>query len=151
MTGVGPAQAPRELDLAQDREPALARGRDDGGLGGHARRLDHCVDVLERRRGVVAVATVHAARLPYAALEHDGLDLGTGAVEGAVRHLVALRLDGPGMRWGRDRAEAVLQLRCVVLNGLWDAFVASWRAAPLVLAPQPAPARAYLAPANEAA
>jgi len=95
--------------------------------------------------------TVHAARLPYAALERDGLDLGTGAVEGAVRQLVALRLDGPGMRWGRDRAEAVVQLRCVVLNGLWDAFVASWRDAPLELAPRPAPARAYLAPANDAA
>jgi hypothetical protein len=26
------------------------------------------------------------------------------------------------MRWGRDRAEAVLHLRCVLLNGLWPDF-----------------------------
>lgn len=26
------------------------------------------------------------------------------------------------MRWGRDRAEAVLQLRCILVNGQWPAF-----------------------------
>jgi hypothetical protein len=50
------------------------------------------------------------------------LDIGSGVVEGAVRNLVAVRLDGPRMSWGRDRAERVLHLRCVLLNGLWDDF-----------------------------
>jgi hypothetical protein len=26
------------------------------------------------------------------------------------------------LRWGRDRAEAVLHLRCVLINGMWDDF-----------------------------
>jgi len=45
------------------------------------------------------------------------------AVEGAVRNLVGMRLDGPGMRWSRDRAEHVLHLRCILLNGQWDQLV----------------------------
>jgi hypothetical protein len=56
-------QPPRQLDLAQHRQPALARRGDDRSLRGHPGRLDHRVDVLERRRGVVALAAVDAARL----------------------------------------------------------------------------------------
>jgi hypothetical protein len=53
---------------------------------------------------------------------------------------VGMRLDGPGMRWGKGRAEAVLHLRCVVLNGLWTDFEAYLaRRASLRLAAQPAP------------
>jgi len=28
------------------------------------------------------------------------------------------------MRWIKERAEALLQLRCIELNGDWDAFIA---------------------------
>ena len=64
----------------------------------------------------------HRERMLYHRLRRDDLDIGSGAVEGAVRNLVRMRLDGPGMRWGRDRAEYVLHLRCILLNGQWDAF-----------------------------
>lgn len=62
-------------------------------------------------------------RMPYAKLRRDGLPVGSGAIEGAIRQLVRLRLDGPGMRWSPARAEHILQLRCVVLNGQWDDFM----------------------------
>ena len=61
-------------------------------------------------------------RTPYKRWRKDDLDIGSGAVEGAVRNLVRVRLDGPGMRWGRERAERVLHLRCVLINGQWDEF-----------------------------
>ena len=51
---------------------------------------------------------VHRHRMPYDVFRADDLDIGSGAVEGAVRNLIAMRLDGPGMRWGRDRAERIL-------------------------------------------
>jgi hypothetical protein len=51
-----------------------------------------------------------------------------------------MRLDGPGTRWGRDRAELVLHLRCVLLNGQWDAFCAHLATKQLKLAAQPVPA-----------
>ncbi len=81
------------------------------------------------------------AQLRYRALLADGLDIGTGAVEGAVRNVVALRLDGPGMRWGRERAERVLHLRCILVSDLWDHFEECLEREPeLRLAPQPIPA-----------
>jgi hypothetical protein len=33
------------------------------------------------------------------------------------------RMDQGGMRWIKERAEAVLQLRCIDANGDWQAFV----------------------------
>jgi hypothetical protein len=79
----------------------------------------------------------------YAELRCEDLDIGTGAVEGAVRNLVGMRLDGPGMRWGRDRAEMVLHLRCIVLNEQWEAFCSHLAGRALRLAPQPKPARTH--------
>lgn len=85
----------------------------------------------------------HQRRMRYAELRREDLDIGSGAVEGAVRNLVGMRLDGPGMRWGRDRAEMVLHLRCVLLNGQWDAFCAHLAARPIRLAAKPVPTRTH--------
>lgn len=80
-------------------------------------------------------------RMRYHRLRQQGLVISSGLIEGTVRHLVGMRLDGPGMRWGKARAEAVLHLRCVVLNGLWNDFEAYLaRREGFRLAAQPAPA-----------
>jgi hypothetical protein len=55
-------------------------------------------------------------------LEQD-LVIASGQVEGAVRHLVGERLDCSGMRWLQTKAEALLHLRCIELNGDWQKFV----------------------------
>jgi hypothetical protein len=85
----------------------------------------------------------HQHRLRYHELRQDDLDIGSGAAEGAVRNLVGMRLDGPGMRWSRDRAEHVLHLRCILLNGQWDEFVAYLSRRPLRLAAVPTPTRTH--------
>jgi hypothetical protein len=87
----------------------------------------------------------HQHRMRYHALRQDDLDIGTGAAEGAVRNLVGMRLDGPGMRWSLDRAEHVLHLRCVLLNGQWDDFAADLGRQPAVLrlAAAPIPTRSH--------
>lgn len=105
------------------------------GPGNKARR--------QRLGQVLAYLEHHAHRMPYAQFRAEDLDIGTGAVEGAVRNLVGLRLDGPGMRWGRERSEHVLQLRCILLNGQWDAFHRFLAQSLLRLAPQPAPASTH--------
>ena len=61
----------------------------------------------------------------YAHWMDQDLVIATGQVEGAVRHLVGERLDCSGMRWVRGKAEAVLHLRCIELNGDWEKFE-SW-------------------------
>lgn len=56
-------------------------------------------------------------------LEQD-LVIASGQVEGAVRHLVGERFDCSGMRWRQDKAEGLLHLRCIELNGDWQKYVA---------------------------
>jgi hypothetical protein len=96
--------------------------------------------------------TKNAARMQYHLLRRKDLDIGSGVVEGAVRHLMGVRLDGPGMRWGRDRAEAVLLLRCILINDQWDDFARFLAAKPsVVLASQPVPTRTHDAKVKKAA
>jgi hypothetical protein len=87
--------------------------RSGPGTRGRRTRMERGIKYLKHNRH----------RMPYQSLRREGLPIGSGAVEGAVRQLIGLRLDGPGMRWSPARAEWVLHLRCVVLNGLWDEFM----------------------------
>ena len=43
-------------------------------------------------------------------------------VEGAVKHVIGKRFDNGSMRWIRERAEPLLQLRCIEINQDWEAF-----------------------------
>lgn len=76
----------------------------------------------KRLRQAIRYFRTHKRRMPYARLRKDDLDIGSGVVEGAVRNLVGMRTDGPGMRWSQQRAEYVIHLRCVLLNGQWADF-----------------------------
>lgn len=108
------------------------------GNKGRRQRLTAARDYLEKRR----------AFMPYARFRAAGYDVGSGAVEGAIRNLLRMRLDGPGTRWGRCRAEAVLRLRCVLISHRWNDFRAHLRGSPPVrLAAQPVPAIAHAAKA----
>jgi len=82
-------------------------------------------------------------RLRYGRFRRDDLPIGSGVVEGAVRNLVGMRLDGPGMRWGRSRSELVLHLRCILLNSQWAELAAYVARRGLALAAQPVPARPH--------
>lgn len=90
----------------------------------------------------------HQQRMIYARLRRDDLDIASGVVEGAVRNLVRMRLDGPGMRWGRDRAELLLHLRCVLLNGEWQDFEHYLARQTITLAAKPVPTRTHDAQPN---
>lgn len=65
-----------------------------------------------------------ADRMNYADLAAQDLELSTAMIEGAVRYVVSQRFDEGGMRWIRERAEALLQLRCIQINGDWERFIA---------------------------
>lgn len=66
--------------------------------------------------------TDNAHRLDYKRVAHMDLELASGMVEGVVKNLVGKRFDHGGMRWIVRRAEALLQLRCIELNGQWEDF-----------------------------
>ena len=53
-----------------------------------------------------------------------GYPIASGVAEGACKHLVKDRMERAGMRWELEGAQAMLSLRAVYLNGLWDRFIA---------------------------
>jgi hypothetical protein len=61
--------------------------------------------------------------MDYGRLRKEDLVIAPGVVEGAARYVAGERMDNSGMRWIEERAEAVLLLRCIEVNGDWDAFM----------------------------
>jgi len=62
-------------------------------------------------------------KVNYKKLRERDLEISSGAVEGAVNYVIARRFDCGGMRWNKERAEHLLQLRCIEVNDDWDAFI----------------------------
>ena len=58
----------------------------------------------------------NAERMRYPTYRHQGLLVGSGAVESAAKHLVQQRMKRAGMRWSDLGARAILHLRCAMLN-----------------------------------
>jgi hypothetical protein len=78
-----------------------------------------------RRKALSALLGYMEPRLTmmrYDEWRQQDLVIATGQVEGAVRHVVGERMDCGGMRWLQGKGEALLQLRCIELNGDWDKF-----------------------------
>jgi hypothetical protein len=98
--------------LAAMRELQAGIGLRGPGTKGRRKRIASAIGYLENKRDL----------LRYKELLGQDLDIGTGAAEGAVRNVVGLRLDGPGMRWSQARAEKLLHLRCVAVSDLWEPF-----------------------------
>jgi len=73
---------------------------------------------------VIGYLEPRLAMMRYNEWRQQDLVIASGQVEGAVRHVVGERLDCAGMRWIPGRAEALLHLRCIELNGDWEAFIA---------------------------
>jgi hypothetical protein len=66
----------------------------------------------------------HGHRMRYADYLAAGYPIASGVIEGACRHVVRDRMERSGMRWCLDGAAAMLDLRCVYLNGQWEDFMA---------------------------
>lgn len=62
-------------------------------------------------------------RMNYDELLDQDLEISTGMVEGAIKNVIGRRFDHGGSRWIKERAEALLHLRCIAVNGDWDAFI----------------------------
>lgn len=91
-------------------------------------RASACDATSDKKRETLEAITNYLAKrvdmMDYDQLARQDLELSTGIVEGAIRYVVSQRFDEGGMRWIKERAEALLQLRCIEINGDWDAFIA---------------------------
>jgi hypothetical protein len=93
----------------------LLRDEPQHGPGTKGRRaaLQEQIGYLEKRLDMMC----------YADWIAQDLVIASGQVDGAVRHLVGERFDCAGMRWTQAKAEALLHLRCIELNGDWQKYV----------------------------
>lgn len=104
----------RTVDVvAELRRRHDAIGKTGPGTANKRETLDHVANYIDKRKD----------RTNYGELMKRDLELSTGAVEGAIRALMCRRMDYGSMRWIKERAESVLQLRCIDTNGDWEAFV----------------------------
>jgi hypothetical protein len=58
----------------------------------------------------------------YDQLLAKGLPIASGVIESTCNSLINIRMEGAGMFWSEDGAEAVLKLRGVFLDDLWEEF-----------------------------
>jgi hypothetical protein len=92
----------------------LKRLRDEHRLQGQKRKtLNAAIQYYENNR----------EHMKYDQYLAAGYPIGSGVAEGACRHLVKDRLEGAGMRWTINGAQAMLHLRAIYLNDCWDDFV----------------------------
>lgn len=80
------------------------------GNKGRRKRLSDAIRYISKR----------VDQMPYRQQREEGLEIASGAIESAVRQVVAIRFDGPGMRWGGQRSQVLLTLVCVRLSSGWD-------------------------------
>ena len=67
-------------------------------------------------------------QMRYDVFRTKGYDIGSGAVEGACKHVVGKRLKQSGMIWSRAGSSATLALRVAWLNDRWEQL---WQKKPL--------------------
>lgn len=79
--------------------------------------------VRERLAQIREYLAKRQTKMDYQRLREEDLEISSGAVEGSVRYVIAQRFDCGGMRWIKERAEALLQLRCIEVNNDWDTFM----------------------------
>jgi len=59
-------------------------------------------------------------RMKYSLFKDKGYPIGSGIIEATCKQLVQLRLKRNGMKWKKEGAHCILQLRCHYLGNRWD-------------------------------
>ena len=59
-------------------------------------------------------------RMKYSIFKSKGYPIGSGIIEATCKQLVQLRLKRNGMKWKKEGAHCILQLRCHHLGNRWD-------------------------------
>ena len=94
--------------LARDGPEPLLRA-----LGALRPKTEEAAQVIGRERGYFRR---RRKQMRYPQFVEQGIPIGSGAVEAACKVVVGQRLKGAGMRWSGPGADAILALRCLVLN-----------------------------------
>jgi len=85
-------------------------------------RAENTKNKRKRLQELIKYMEPRISMLQYKELMNQDLVIASGVIEGAARYVVGERMDCSGMRWIPQKAEALLHLRCIELNGDWDNF-----------------------------
>jgi len=77
---------------------------------------------------LIRYISTNEEQMRYDVFRAKGYDIGSGAVEGACKHVVGKRLKQSGMIWSSCGSSATLALRVIWLNDRWEQL---WRNKPL--------------------
>ncbi len=86
------------------------------------RRAKNTKNKRKRLQELIKYMEPRISMLQYKELMNQDLVIASGVIEGAARYVVGEMMDCSGMRWIPQKAEALLHLRCIELNGDWDNF-----------------------------
>jgi hypothetical protein len=112
--------------FVDERLRMLLQGKVGRVIGGLRQMISKHKITGERRRmlnKVIGYFENNRAHMKYDEYLAAGHPIGSGVAEGACRHLVKDRMERTGMRWRLPRAQAMLHLRAIYLNGDWDDFI----------------------------
>lgn len=122
--GVFPEGSSKLTSWVKAQESLLYRGKERVVIENVLKLRRKARGAARKRIGEIHRYLAKRVRLMgYRELRRQDLEVASGVGEGAVRHVIGKRFDSGGMRWIRERAQALLQLRCIEINGDWDAFV----------------------------
>ena len=116
----------RALKLMEFVVLALLSGMSEGVVNGLEEAAVEVGLAKSRRRQLTKICNYlrrHQARMHYDEYLAAGYPIASGVIEGACRHVVKDRMERAGMHWTLPGAQALLRLRCVALNGEWEAFI----------------------------
>lgn len=121
-----PEQSPQAGQFVERYLRLLLEGKVDGVIRSFRQLLATRRLAGEKRKRLLAAIAYYdnnRQRMRYDEYLAAGYPIGSGVAEGACRHLVKDRMEGAGMRWSLEGAQAMLHLRAVYLNGDWQAFI----------------------------
>jgi hypothetical protein len=98
--------------------------------------LDNLKEQCKKYRGakreslvtLIRYISTNEDQMRYDVFREKGYDIGSGAVEGACKHVVGKRLKQSGMIWSRAGSSATLAMRISWLNNKWEQL---WQNKPL--------------------
>ena len=65
----------------------------------------------------------HNCWMAYPRYRRQGLPIGSGVTEAACKTVFTQRLKRSGMRWHKESAQVIVDLRVLHLSGIWDEVV----------------------------
>lgn len=121
-----PENSPQAEQFVERYLRMLLEGKLDSVIRSFRRLLATRKLTADKRRRLMATITYYdnnRQHMRYDEYLAAGYPIGSGVAEGACRHLVKDRMEGTGMRWSLEGAQAMLHLRALYLNGDWNVFV----------------------------